>query len=585
MESADLKSTLDRLRMRLHAAAQHVAALRAVEARRDELQTLLDDLDRQVGRVQRAAVITLVGATGAGKSTLLNALAGKPIAQEGIDRPTTRRPVIYAPLDAELGDLLGDAGARPGGRDSEGAPLVVRYDATNGPWTAQVLIDAPDMNSVDEQHRAIVGALAERSDVLLIVLHRQSVIEEASISFIDAFAGRRQLLFVLNRTDELTPAARDALLAQVRQVVAARWQAPTAPVLALSAKLAQAPPYAQSWAALCTALQELVRDSTLTGVRRLNALGTARRLGALFGAVRGETADDLAALPGDAAGGLDKLGERVAADVAERLALRRADLCELLWVEAARRWDGPGGWALRSGGISSLGLGAGAALATRNPLLGAGAAASALAVDHVQRTLRDQRLGDAAALLPAASDFAAWFSEALSAARVRAGRLTGDAATLGVPSADAARASAGAAIEDAWARLMNRDLPAAAERSLLRYTGWILDLPVYALAAWVVWQVGNGFITGAYAGVDFLLNAALLLAAYLFAVRFVVRRGLAWRARRLLTDVTLRTRQALGAQSDSARDAVRHAVAGQRTALDTLAALDDVWRAELGAAA
>jgi ABC-type transport system involved in cytochrome bd biosynthesis fused ATPase/permease subunit len=71
-----------------------VAALRAVSARRGELDRLLGDLDRQMGRVQRAAVITLVGATGAGKSTLLNALAGRRIAQEGIDRPTTRRPVI-----------------------------------------------------------------------------------------------------------------------------------------------------------------------------------------------------------------------------------------------------------------------------------------------------------------------------------------------------------------------------------------------------------------------------------------------------------------------------------------------------------
>ena len=582
MDSADLRLALDRLRVRLRAAVQGVTALRAVEERRGELDRLLDDLDRQVARVQRAAVITLVGATGAGKSTLLNALAGRSIAQEGVDRPTTRQPVIYAPHDAEVGELIGDAVAHPDDREREGAPLVVRYDAASGPWTAQVLVDAPDMNSIDEQHRATVGALAERSDVLLIVLHHQSVLEEASVSFVDAFAGRRQLLFVLNRADELTPAARDALLAQVRDLAATRWQAPNAPVLALSAKLAQSQPHAEGWTALCRTLQELVRDSALTGVRRLNALGTARRLGGLFGEVRSATADDLAALPADAAAGLDRLGERIAGDVAERLALRRADLCELLWTEAARRWDGPGGWALRTGSVASLGLGAGAALATRNPLLAAGTAAGALAVDQVQRTLREQRLGDAAALLPSPSDFTAWFAEVLSAARLRAGRLTGDAAALGLPDADAARATAGAAIEEAWARLVNRDLPAAAERSLLRYTSWLLDLPVYALAVWVIWQVGNGFITGAYAGVDFLLNAALLLGAYLFAVRFVVRRGLAWRARRLLADVILRTRQALGAQSDSARDAVRHAATAQRAALDELAALDDTWRTELG---
>jgi energy-coupling factor transporter ATP-binding protein EcfA2 len=558
-----------------------VAPLRAVAERRIELDGLLADLDRQVARVQRAAVITLVGATGAGKSTLLNALAGRRIATEGVDRPTTRQPVVYAPDDADVGELTGDAVRAPDGRDSEGAPLVVRYDAASGPWTAQVLIDAPDMNSIDEQHRATVTALAERSDVLVVVLHRQSVLEEAAVSFVDAFAGRRHLLFVLNRSDELTPEARDALLAQVRRLAAERWQAPEAPVVAISARAAQSQPRAEGWNELCRGLQELARDSAITGVRRINAVGVAARLGALFATVRDETAADLAAVPIDAAAGLDTLGERCAEDISERLALRRADLCELLWGEAARRWDGPGGWALRTGSLTGLGLGAGAALATRNPLLAVGTAAGALAADQVQRALRDQRVGDAAALLPTESEFGAWFTASLSQARVRVARLTGTADGLGLPSPDAARAAAGAAVEESWARLMHRELPAAAERSALRYVRWLLDLPVYVLGLWVLYQVANGFLAGTYAGVDFLLNATLLLAAYLFAVRFAVRRALAWRARRLLDAVILATRRALGTQSDAARSAIQHAASEQTATLGDLAQLEPTWRATL----
>jgi len=109
----------------------------------------------------------------------------------------------------------------------------------------------------------------------------------------------------------------------------------------------------------------------------------------------------------------------------------------------------------------------------------------------------------------------------------------------------------------------------------------LLDLPVYALALWVVYQVAVGFWTGNYAGVDFLLNAALLLVAYLFAVRFVVRRSLDVRARRLLGDVILRARRALGAQADAARTAVRDAVARHSGALARLAELEKSWRAEL----
>ncbi|MBX3028283.1 50S ribosome-binding GTPase [bacterium] len=566
----DLGVKLESLRRHLHAQVEVVAGLRAVRDRRPELDALLADLDRQIARVQRAAVITLVGATGAGKSTLLNALAGRPIALEGVDRPTTRQPVIYAPLDADVDELAADA-------------TVVRYDAAGGPWTAQVLVDAPDLNSIDAAHRATVTALAERSDVLVVVLHRQSVLEAASVSFVDAFAGRRHLLFALNRADELTPEARDALLAQVRRLAADRWHAAAAPVLALSARAAQTQPRAEGWAAFCDALRELARDHAIGGVRRLNALGTAARLGGLFAAAAADAAADLAALPVDAAAGLDALGERCAADVAERLALRRADLRLLLWGEAARRWDGPGGWALRSGGLSGLGLGAGAAIAARHPLLAAGTAAGALAADQVQRVLREQRVGDAAALLPSEGEFTAWFTAALSPARVRVARLAGAPDALGLPSPDAARAVAGSAVEDAWARLVQRELPAAAERSALRYLRWLLDLPVYALGVWVLFQVARGFIDGAYVGFDFLVNAALLLAAYLFAVRFAVRRGLAWRARRLLDDVILRTRRALGTQADATRTAVQAAVALQQATLQELSALDANWRAALSA--
>jgi hypothetical protein len=286
-------------------------------------------------------------------------------------------------------------------------------------------------------------------------------------------------------------------------------------------------------------------------------------------------------LPSDAAGGLDALGARCAAEITDRLALRRADVTALLWAEAAKRWDGPGGWALRTGGLTSLGLGAGAVIATRNPLLALGTAAGALAADQVQRSMREGRFVDAATLIPADGEFGAWYAEALSPARVRAARLVGDPEVLGVPPADVARAAAAAAVEESWTRLVGRDLPAAAERSWLRYVRVLLDLPVYALAAWVVYQVGLGFWTGTYAGLDFLLSAALLLVAYLFVVRFAVRRALGLRARRLLSEVILRTRQALGAHADAGRGAVRLTTARFSTSLDRLAGVGESWRADL----
>lgn len=579
---AALRGLVLALRARFQDDLTAVSALRAVAARRPEVDRLAADLDRQLDRMERAAVITLIGATGAGKSTMLNALVGRAVAVEGVDRPTTRQPVIYAPRDADVGDLLAGVAEQVG--DGAGTVAVVRYDpSAGGPWTAQILIDAPDLNSIAETHRATVTALAERSDVLVVVLHRQSVVEEASVSFVDAFSGRRRLVFVLNRTDELTPDAREDLLGQIRRLAATRWQAPEAPVLGVSARAAQAQPRAEGWGELCQVLRDLVRESAITGARRLNALGTAARLQSVFAAVAGAVADDVEALPADVAAGLERLTARTAAEVEARLALRRADLNALLWAEAAKRWDGPGGWALRVGGLSSLGLGAGALLLRRSPLLAAGAAAGSVAADQLQRASRHLRVADPGGLMPGRDEYAAWYAEGLSPARVRAARLSGDPEVLGIPPAESARADASLAVEEAWSALIERDLPAAAERSVLRFFRFVLDLPVYALAAWVVYRTAIGFIAGQYAGLDFLVNALLLLGAYLFPVRMLVRRGLSARAGRLLDQVIGRARAALDTHAERAHAAVRERCETNRAALARLSVIEATWRNEIEA--
>lgn len=580
-ESSDLRDQLELLRGRLRDEVARISDLRAMARRKSLLDRLLSDVDRQLTRVQRAAVITLVGATGAGKSTLLNALVGASVAEEGVDRPTTRRPVIYAPADADVDELLGEAITRPQGRESEGAPVVVRHTAWNGPWASQILIDAPDLNSVDEQHRATVTALAERSDVLVVVLHHQSVIEEASVSFLDHYAGRRCLLFVLNRADELTTAARQALLTQIHELAASRWQAATAPVVALSARAAQSQPNAEGWQQLCAALHDLVRESAITGVRRSNAVGTAARVQAVFADVRDEVSADLAVLPDAVATGLEGLVDRVGEEVALRLAVRRADLQALLVSEAAKRWDGPGGWALRSGGATQLGIAAGAALAGRSPLLAAGTAAGAVAADQVQRAMRDRRVADASSLMPTSSEFVSWYTEALSTARIVAARLTGHSDGLALSPPETAHQATSSAVEEAWQRLVERDLPRVADRSVHRLFRVLLDLPVYGLGIWVLVQVARGFLAGQYVGIDFLLNAGLLLAAYLFAVRLLVRGSLALRGRQLLNQVTTRCREALGLQATQLQREVRQAAAERSEILERLGRLEENWRTEL----
>lgn len=577
-----MRHELRALRSELEADVQAVRGLAAVEREAARIDELLEDLDRQLERVQAAAVITLVGATGAGKSTLLNALVGHNVAVEGTSRPTTRAPVIYRPRDADLRGLLE-------GLPGE-APEVVDYDpGGGGRWRGQILIDAPDVNSITASHREVVAALAARSDVLVAVAHRQSIEELASVAFLDAFAGRRGMLFVLNRADELSSAACEELLAQLRELAAERWGLPEAPVLAVSARDARAGGDGTGWDELVEGLAELARGGNLGRVRRHNALGSASALGEVFAELeRGGLCADLDALQEALERGLERWQTRLSNELDERLRLRRADLRAMLWNEVARHWDGPGGWALRAGGLSAMGLGAGAMLVRRNPLLAAGAAVGALAADRVREGLRERGVRDASGLLPPPGELESIHGVELGEARLAAARLTApgsavDPDLLGVPDASALGTRASVAVDEAWATLLERDLPAAAQAAASWPLRALVDLPVIALGGWVVWRAALGFFTegAALVGLDYLLNAVLVLMAWLFLARTVVRALLGARARALLDGARRSAVQALAASSESARRRTAEALGSRRDPLARLAGLGERWRERL----
>lgn len=567
---------LQLLREDLRADLDCVSGLGPVVRRRGIVDELLADLDRQLDRSEAAAVITLVGATGSGKSTLLNALAGQEIAREGIDRPTTSEATVYAPHDADLSSLL-EKSADPGA-----GPKVVRYAPADGRSEAHVFVDAPDMNSVEAAHAERVRDLALRSDVLLVVLHRQSVVEAAPVEFLDSFVQRRGVAFVLNRTDELTDEARDALLVQIRRLAAGRWGAGDAPVIGLSAWRARTQPQGPDRQRLGDTIAAILGGQSVQRIRRHNALGTAAMLAEVFAEVESEIAADLAALPGDVAAGVDALARKIADEGAQRWRLHRADMNGLLWAETARRWEGPGGWVLRVGGVEALGMGAAGVLARSHPLLAIGTAVSAAAASGVRKVAQERRLFDDNPMLPSAADLDAAWHAALAPARIRAGRLCGDAGNLGLPDADDTRAAVGAAVDAAWRRLVDHDLPQAAERSVLRFFRWLIDLPVYALVAWLVYRSGMGFIDGSYVGVDLLLNSALLGGAYLVVVRLMVRAGLRRRARRLLEAAAEASRAGL----DDWKDRINHVIGARleelTTALERLRRVDVLWQRRLG---
>ena len=98
-------------------------------------------------------VVVLLRSTGVGKSSLFNAIAGGPLSESGLIRPTTRRPVaLVHPADdpnvRQDGSLAGISA-----RDQ----LDVRADPAIAPGL--MIVDAPDFDSVERSNRELAVQL------------------------------------------------------------------------------------------------------------------------------------------------------------------------------------------------------------------------------------------------------------------------------------------------------------------------------------------------------------------------------------------------------------------------------------------
>lgn len=556
------------------------SGVRAIEAIRPELAELRSDLDGQLTRAKSAAVLCLVGSTGAGKSTLLNALVGRSVAIEGVDRPTTSAPVIYRPVDADVSELVAGIPGQP--------PTVVTYepgDSESGAetfWRGQILIDAPDTNSVATLHRDVVKHLASRADVLVVVAHRQSIAELSSATFVDLFAERRGMVFVLGRRDELDGDAERELLGQLGGLARDRWRAPDAPVVSISAMEGKGLDGAGGIAELRREITSLIAEERLGSVRRRNAVGSVARIASEVTALEPGVESAAEALADGLRSGAVEWCTALVRAVHERLDVRRADLSQMLWNDAAKVWDGPGGYALKVGGLSALGLGAGAAMARRNPVVAAGLAVGSVAADRMRGAVRERQFESTSGLLPGASEIEAVQRDAFVGARLAADDLLDPEAAAGMtPSGEELDGQATRAVDEAWDRLIRVDLPREADRGVPRWLRLAVDLPVYALGAWVLFRVVSGFITESYVGLEFLMSALIIALAWLFGARALSRWRLASKGAALLEGVRGDVEQRLGQAAQSAIEARLAAVDGKLGAVRRLGEADKAWRRRL----
>jgi putative protein kinase ArgK-like GTPase of G3E family len=180
-------------------------------------------------------VVARAGATGSGKSSLLNALAEARIAEPGVRRPTTGRPVAVivptrgAPDDGHGADELLDwldvqerhvAGSR----------------ALQESATGLVLLDLPDHDSVVTEHRTIAERLYERVDLLVWVVDPQKYADAAlHARYLRGLADHAGVVvLVLNQADRLGIGEQRAMVADLQRL-AAEDGLGASPVLAVSA--------------------------------------------------------------------------------------------------------------------------------------------------------------------------------------------------------------------------------------------------------------------------------------------------------------------------------------------------------------
>jgi len=150
-------------------------------------------------------VAVLIGSTGAGKSTLMNSLAGARISSPGAVRPTTRHPIVWTHLDHAArydDDYLTGYGTAP---DAARRLEVVQSDH---PLLADLtVIDAPDIDSVEEVHRTIADELLAVADVCVFVTSAQRYADAVPWEFLRRARDRGvAVLFVLNRLPDAVAA-------------------------------------------------------------------------------------------------------------------------------------------------------------------------------------------------------------------------------------------------------------------------------------------------------------------------------------------------------------------------------------------
>ena len=150
--------------------------------------------------------------TGAGKSTIFNTIAGRAASSTGVLRPTTRVAVILVHPDDQETLVDGALAGIP--------PEQVRLVTDDAIEPGLVLIDAPDIDSLEHANRALTDRLVEAADLCVFVTTATRYADQVPWSVLARVQERGlPLLVVVNRMPP-DPDDQREVLADVRRLLA-----------------------------------------------------------------------------------------------------------------------------------------------------------------------------------------------------------------------------------------------------------------------------------------------------------------------------------------------------------------------------
>ena len=165
--------------LRLPLAVPGVGAARSLQS--NLLAHIEDYLLPRLRRMDAPVLAVIGGSTGAGKSTLVNALVRREVTPSGVQRPTTRAPVlVHHPWDsgAFLSQRVLPGLARYTADGTEHAlaaepdpslGTALRLVPHDGMPSGIAIIDAPDIDSLVESNRQLATQLLAAADLWIFV--------------------------------------------------------------------------------------------------------------------------------------------------------------------------------------------------------------------------------------------------------------------------------------------------------------------------------------------------------------------------------------------------------------------------------